>query len=143
MSREYFPNNSDVEKYKVMCRVIINEAFIDAPGNVLTNIVALGRNTVASETWSLIATFESEQETLNCKKYITSKFVRFIANQSVNGRSNVTDNTFECVPLQDFTSDSDIEWSQSVANIDKQLYKEYGLTQEEIDYIKSTIKPME
>lgn len=69
MSREYFPNNSDVEKYKVMCRVIINEAFIDAPGNVLTNIVALGRNTVASETWSLIATFESEQETFLLTKY--------------------------------------------------------------------------
>ena len=47
------------------------------------------------------------------------------------------------MPLQDFTSDSDIEWSQSVANIDKQLYKKYGLTQEEIDYIESTIKPME
>ena len=72
MSREYFPNNSDVEKYKVMCGVIINEAFIDAPDNVLTNIVALGRNTVASETWSLIATFESEQETLNCKKCLST-----------------------------------------------------------------------
>lgn len=143
VNREYFPNNSDVEKYKVMCGVIINEAFIDAPGNVLTNIVALGRNTVASETWSLIATFESEQETLNCKKYITSKFVRFIANQSVNGRSNVTDNTFECVPLQDFTSNSDIDWSQSVSDIDKQLYEKYGLKQEEMDYIESTIKPME
>ena len=143
MNREYFPNNSDVEKYKVMCGVIINEAFIDAPGNVLTNIVALGRNTVASETWSLIATFESEQETLNCKKYITSKFVRFIANQSVNGRSNVTDNTFECVPLQDFTSNSDIDWSQSVSDIDKQLYEKYGLKQEEMDYIESTNKPME
>lgn len=126
-----------------MCGVIINEAFIDAPDNVLTNIVALGRNTVASETWSLIATFESEQETLNCKKYITSKFVRFIANQSVNGRSNVTDNTFECVPLQDFTSSSDIDWSQSVSDIDKQLYEKYGLKQEEMDYIESTIKPME
>lgn len=137
-----FPNNSDVEKYKVMCGVIINEASIDAPGNVITNIIALPKGAVASETWSLIATFTSEEETINCKKYIKTKFVRFIANQSVNGRSNVTDNTFRCVPIQDFTSNSDIDWSQSVADIDKQLYKKYGLTQEEIDYIESTIKPM-
>lgn len=71
-----------------------------------------------------------------------TKFVRFIANQSVNGRSNVTDNTFECVSLQDFASNSKIDWSQSVADIDAQLYKEYDLSDEEIAYIEATIKPM-
>lgn len=72
-----------------------------------------------------------------------TKFVRFIANQSVNGRSNVTDNTFECVPLQDFSNNLKIDWSQSVADIDAQLYKEYDLSGEEIDYIEKTIKPMQ
>jgi len=51
--------------------------------------------------------------------------------------------TFEFVPLQDFTSNSDIDWSKSIAEIDQQLYKKYGLTQAEIDYIEATIKPME
>lgn len=50
---------------------------------------------------------------------------------------------YKYVPLQDFTDNSDIDWSVSVAEIDKQLYKKYGLTQDEIDYIESTIKPME
>lgn len=50
---------------------------------------------------------------------------------------------FEYVPTQDFTSNSDIDWSQSVSDIDKQLYEKYGLKQEEMDYIESTIKPME
>lgn len=72
-----------------------------------------------------------------------TKFVRFIANQSVNGRSNITDNTFECVPLQDFSNNLKIDWSQSVADIDAQLYKEYDLSGEEIDYIEKTIKPMQ
>lgn len=72
-----------------------------------------------------------------------TKFVRFIANQSVNGRSNVTDNIFECVPLQDFSNNLKIDWSQSVADIDAQLYKEYDLSGEEIDYIEKTIKPMQ
>lgn len=37
---------------------------------------------------------------------------------------------------------SDINWSQPISNIDQQLYKKYNLTQEEIDYIEKTIKPM-
>ena len=36
------------------------------------------------------------------------------------------------IPIQDFTDKSDIDWSVSIANIDKQLYKKYGLSEEEI-----------
>ena len=46
------------------------------------------------------------------------------------------------VPKQDFTSHSDINWNTSVANIDKQLYKKYGLTTEEIQFIESNVKEM-
>lgn len=46
------------------------------------------------------------------------------------------------VPLQDFTSSSDIDWTQSVADIDKQLYKKYNLTDEEIDFIEKNVKEM-
>lgn len=49
---------------------------------------------------------------------------------------------FADVPLQNFKPDSDIDWSQSVDGIDRQLYKKYNLTQQEIDYIEKTIKPM-
>ena len=47
------------------------------------------------------------------------------------------------VPLQDFTSSSDIDWSQSIANIDKQLYKKYNLSDEEINFIETNVKEME
>lgn len=46
------------------------------------------------------------------------------------------------VPLQDFTPNSDIDWSQSVAGIDKQLYKKYGLDENEITFIESHVKEM-
>ena len=51
--------------------------------------------------------------------------------------------TWKNVPLQDFTSSSDIDWSQSIADIDKQLYKKYNLTPEEIDFIETHVKEME
>ena len=56
---------------------------------------------------------------------------------------HVNKNVFQFVPLQDFTGNSDIDWSDSIEGIDRQLYKKYGLTKEEIDFIESMIKPME
>ena len=50
---------------------------------------------------------------------------------------------YEFVPMQDFTSSSDIDWSKSVAEIDQQLYAKYGLDESEIAFIESKIKPME
>jgi hypothetical protein len=59
------------------------------------------------------------------------------------GTMHVTSNVFQFVPLQDFTSKSDIDWSKTVAEIDGQLYKKYKLTKEEIDFVEGMIKPME
>lgn len=50
---------------------------------------------------------------------------------------------FSLVPNQNFTSDSDIDWSQSITNIDQQLYKKYKLTDDEISYIEGTVKSMD
>lgn len=50
---------------------------------------------------------------------------------------------FQFVPLQDFTPASDIDWTQSVADIDRQLYRKYGLSDEEVAFIEKMIKPME
>ena len=46
------------------------------------------------------------------------------------------------VPLQDFTSNSDIDWSKSVKEIDEQLYKKYSLDPSEIEFIESHVKEM-
>ena len=54
-----------------------------------------------------------------------------------------TKETWRKVPLQDFTSNSDIDWSQSIENIDQQLYKKYNLSQEEIDFIESKVRAMD
>jgi hypothetical protein len=47
------------------------------------------------------------------------------------------------VPLQNFTSNSDINWSKTISEIDQQLYAKYGLSQEEIDFIEEKVQPME
>ena len=63
------------------------------------------------------------------------------------GTLKVTEDNFpdawSNVLLQDFTSTSDIDWSQSISDIDRQLYAKYGLSDEEIAFIEKMIKPME
>lgn len=56
---------------------------------------------------------------------------------------HISKETFQFVPLQDFTPASDIDWTQSVADIDRQLYRKYGLSDEEVAFIEKMIKPME
>ena len=51
--------------------------------------------------------------------------------------------TWTFVPNQDFTLSSDIDWSQSIENIDEQLYKKYNLSQDEIDFIESKVRAMD
>jgi hypothetical protein len=47
------------------------------------------------------------------------------------------------VPLQDFTKKSDIDWSKSISEIDRQLYKKYGLSNHEINFIETRVKAMD
>jgi len=45
--------------------------------------------------------------------------------------------------MQDFTSNSDIDWTQSIYDIDLQLYKKYGLDKKEINFIETKVKEMD
>ncbi|MBI2258085.1 MAG: Eco57I restriction-modification methylase domain-containing protein [Flavobacteriia bacterium] len=75
-------------------------------------------------------------------KYLTTRFVRFM-HSLAKASQDATSKTYKFVPLQDFTSNSDIDWNKSIAAIDQQLYAKYNLSPEEIGFIESMIKPME
>lgn len=44
--------------------------------------------------------------------------------------------------MQDFSKNSDIDWKQSVSEIDRQLYVKYGLSESETNFIESTVQEM-
>ena len=77
----------------------------------------------------------------NLRKYFTSKFARFL-HSLAKASQDATSKTYRFVPLQDFTNNSDIDWRKSISEIDAQLYKKYKLTEEEIAFVESMIKPM-
>lgn len=89
----------------------------------------------------MIGPFDTEIEQKNCYKYICTNFFKALLFFG-RGTMQVSQDVFRFVPLQNFTSSSDIDWNKSVLEINNQLSAKYRLTNEEISFIESMIKPM-
>ena len=93
----------------------------------------LGRpGTACTETYIMTGPYASETHAKNAITYIKTKFFHFMVGLKKNTQHS-TKSVYQFVPLQDFSK----PWT------DEELYRKYGLTQEEIDFIESMIKPME
>ncbi len=99
---------------------IINKPFLGLP------------NTCCTETYLVIGPFKNEAYSLNTISYIKTKLFRFLVLLRKNTQ-HATSKVYSFVPLQDFSH----PWT------DEMLYKKYGLTEEEIAFIESMIRPME
>ena len=95
-----------------------------------------------TRTFLGIKAFENQQEAENCLKYIKTKFARTMLGILKITQDNPIE-TWANVPLQNFTASSDIDWSKSIAEIDRQLYAKYKLEQNEIAFIETHVKAME
>lgn len=94
-----------------------------------------------TQTFISIGKFENESEAKAAFKYIKSKFARALLGILKITQHNPPDK-WKYVPIQDFTEHSDIDWTKSVAEIDKQLYAKYGLDETEINFIETHVKEM-
>ena len=95
----------------------------------------------ATETFLSIGSFDTSGEAEHCLKYVQSKFARVMLGILKITQDNTKDK-WSYVPLQDFTSSSDIDWLKSVHEVDLQLYRKYGLDEREIHFIESHVKEM-
>lgn len=106
--------------------------FIGEPGSICTeSYLVLG----ADLSLNNVSAF-------NLRKYFSTRFSRFLHSVAKSSQ-DATSKTFRFVPLQDFTENSDIDWSKSILEIDKMLYSKYGLSETEIAFIESMIKPID
>lgn len=89
-------------------------------------------NSCCSETYLMIGPFDTTNECENVMSYIRTKFFRFLVLLRKNTQ-HATSKVYQFVPLQDFSH----PWT------DEMLYKKYSLTEDEIAFIESMIRPME
>ena len=140
ISQKYIDTtHENLYKWKVLV-VRVNGS--GALGEVLSNPIIAAPNEGYTQTFIGIGGFNSKEEAENALKYVKSKFARTMLGTLKITQDNNRD-TWKMIPLQDFSSSSDIDWSASISNIDRQLYKKYGLSEEEIYFIDSKVKEME
>ncbi len=146
LSEKEVPQNADLIP---TWKVIMSKASAEHAGQtdkdgrkrIISRLEILPPGTICTESYLLLDTFNTETEARNLKLYMQTQFTRFLIG-AILITQNIVRDKFRFVPLQDFTDKSDIDWTQSVADIDRQLYRKYGLSADEIAFIESMIKPM-
>ena len=98
---------------------------------IISTLEILEPDTVCAETYLLLGTFDTKNETLNFYNYIKTRFVRCLISM-ITATQQLSRANFRFVPIQDFTK----PWT------DAELYAKYNLTTDEIDYIERTTKAM-
>ena len=140
----YFPvqftdiSHENLDKWKVL---VVRVNGVGSVGEILSTPVVAKPNEGYTQTFIGIGAFESQIEAENTLKYVKTKFARVMLGILKITQDNNRD-TWRMVPLQDFTSASDIDWTKSIPEIDQQLYKKYGLDAKEIEFIETHAKEM-
>lgn len=139
IDKKYLSLPNSFEKWKVIIPEANGSGVI---GEILSTPI-IGQPFIShTDTFLSIGAFDNELEAQNVLSYVKSKFTRTMLGLLKITQHN-TRATWQKVPLQDFTNNSDIDWSKSITEIDQQLYAKYKLSKEEIDFIETMIKPMD
>lgn len=134
---KYKPTDKDniLSLYKVIMTKAMsggNKPSSDGKYQVVSTIKILQPQEICTETYLVLRCFENKVEAENLCNYIKTKFFRFLLLQALTS-INISKEKFCFVPMQDFSR----PWT------DEELYAKYNLTQEEINFIESMIRPME
>jgi len=124
--------NPYLRKYKVMFTRPISGNMETPPFKVIALLDVLKPYEVCTHTYLVAGCFDNKRMAENLRSYLRTKFARFLLALSISGM-DISREKFRFVPLQDFSK----PWT------DEELYKKYKLTDEEIEFIESMIKPME
>lgn len=139
VKKSYIKSHPNLDKYKIWVPKANGSG---ALGEVLSTPL-IGKPLIGStHSFISIGTFNTKLEAENVLKYVKSKFARVLLGVLKITQDNPPAK-WEKIPLQDFTENSDIDWSKSIPEIDQQLYKKYNLSEEEIAFIEEKVQAMD
>lgn len=134
----YVQDNDFIDGYNVACPKSNGNGVF---GEVLTATEIIPPYEGATDTFINIGNMKSLYEAEALQTYIKTRFFRTLLGVKKVTQDNPK-SVWDMIPIQDFTSNSDINWSLSVSEIDKQLYRKYNLSEEEISFIENNVKEM-
>lgn len=135
-SAEVEKKDSAINTYRTMVSQTsaehAGEASRDGTFRVLTkSMTVMEPGDVCTHSYIYAGSFASKCEAVNLMYYLKGKFARFLILQALTS-IHLSKSTFLFVPMQDFSK----LWT------DEELYAKYDLSNEEISFIDSMIKPM-
>ncbi|MBQ7197442.1 MAG: hypothetical protein IJS40_08565, partial [Synergistaceae bacterium] len=138
IKRSYVVDNDYIDAYKVFAPEANGTGAI---GEILSTPL-IGEPLIGvTDTFICIGCYDNLIEAENTFKYIKTKFAR-----AMLGILKVTQHNpravWRYIPLQNFKSDSDIDWSKTIREIDEQLYAKYKLDKNEIEFIETHVREM-
>ncbi|MDV5225075.1 Eco57I restriction-modification methylase domain-containing protein [Providencia vermicola] len=140
VNASYIQHGGNLEGWKVF---VTKSNGAGALGEVLSTPEIGEPNIGHTQTFISIGNFEHKNQATALLKYLKCKFTRAMLGIKKITQDNATKETWSKVPLQDFSPNSDIDWSKPIAEIDQQLYKKYGLSAAEIEFIETKVKAMD
>lgn len=135
---KYIQKNEFIDSYNVL----VPESNGNGAFETFSSPEIAQPNEAFADTFLAVGSFSTKEEAENCMKYIKTKFARALLGVLKVTQHNPK-STWKYVPLQDFTANSDIDWSNPIAAIDRQLYKKYNLDATEIAFIEKNVRTME
>ena len=112
------------------------------PVAILGRTFVMGPNCICSNALISVGNFRLRNNAINLDKYMKTRFFRFMLG-IMKISQVLTSNIYKYIPQQNFSEESDIDWSKSISEIDDNLYTKYGLDEKEIEFIETHVKPME
>ncbi|MBG9988998.1 Eco57I restriction-modification methylase domain-containing protein [Aerococcaceae bacterium DSM 111176] len=138
--RKYIQDHPTIGKWKVF---VAKSNGTGAIGEALSEPFVAEPHMIPTQTFITLGNFDTENEAIALNNYIKSKFARVMLSVKKATPDNARKDVWSYVPLQNFHSDSDIDWMGSISDIDSQLYKKYNLDNDDINYIETIVKEME
>ena len=136
--KSYLNPPANFEYYKV---ILPKSNGSGAFGETLSSPFVGGKGIGHTQTFISVGKLATLQEAEGLLKYLKTRFCRALLSILKVTQDNKRA-TWAFVPLQDFTSSSDIDWSKSIAEIDEQLFDKYGLDEQERNFIRTKVKEM-
>jgi site-specific DNA-methyltransferase (adenine-specific) len=128
---EILSNLEIVDKYKVLVPPL-GSGSDSFPHPILGKPFVVGPNSACTETYLVAGAFDEPEKAGNLATYLATRFLRFLVLLNKPAQ-HATSKVYKYVPVQDFSE----SWS------DEKLYAKYGITEDEIAFIESMVRPME
>jgi len=102
------------------------------PHQIISKPIIADKMSCSTETYLVVGIYKNKKIAENVAKYMHTRFFRFMMSL-IKNTQNISRGVFAFVPVQDFNE----EWT------DEKLFTKYDITDSEIEFIDTLIRPMD